>query len=208
MSGKSLALRVVQAPAFGFICLSGGVTAVTQAAQFGAIPATLAPRGVGCLMGLVLLLVGVALLRLRPLLQADGSRSKAALSNRFDATLLIPAGLGYIVLFALGPLELAQWVTPVLALATVLATTLCWTWLLRASLLPAPREGDAAPRKPPVLLYALYLYALGNLALLLWHGETGWAQRAAAWMSVVFWMLYTYGSVAFIRIERSRAAAA
>lgn len=212
----SIALRLLKTPAFGFTCLSVAVTGITQAGHFVALHAEDERRAIGWLIGLVIVAIGLILPRLRPRTSPDGSSSKAALADRCAAVVLIPAGIAYVALFALASLDQAKSVSPMVAIATLAAMAACCSWLFRERLLgtaPAAPEHSTADdasdknRRSPVLLFGLYLYLLATVgALLLWDSQSS-AEQAASWMVVIFWMLYTYGSVAFVNI-RNRAAPA
>ena len=105
MSRQMTCTRSSARAVVAFVSLVGIVTAVAAAKGMGFLEAAAARRGIGMLIGVMALVIGNFLPKLRPLKSPDANPAKGMAAERFAGWILVLAGIVYIALFTFAPLD-------------------------------------------------------------------------------------------------------
>lgn len=191
--------RPVKMAVYWFMGLMGLAIALALASQLGAIDATAEKRALGMLIGVVVVVIGNLLPKMRPLSTRGADPARATAAERLAGWLLVLAGLAYIGLFLFLPLERARPIAAVTGVGAIVLVTLSWTRLAlrRASRSHAAAKNANDESRPAVeqrkvvasLLFAFfYLFATACVAY--FFDDQAWFHEYASWNLVGFWFVY------------------
>jgi hypothetical protein len=183
---------------FAFISLVGLVTAVAAAKGMGFLEAAVARRAIGLLIGVMALVIGNFLPKLRPLNSPDGNLAKGMAAERFGGWILVLAGIAYIALFLFAPLDQAGLLSSAIGISALMVIAANWAWLgrgalSRSRLIARKTRGlseQAEERKLVIwLLFAFaYVFATASAVSLL-HNRP-WVHDFGSWIVLGFGMMY------------------
>lgn len=177
----------------GFLALIGVIAGLALAHELGLMGEAAERRAVGFTIGLMLVLIGNLLPKLRPLSASRADPARAAGGERFAGRVLLLAGLAYLVLFTFAPLAQARSISAVIGLAALALVALDWIWLARGAL-SRSRRLQKAPASERVRLTAQLVFAslfvLASACAKFLFGEQPWSAAFDDWFLVVFWTLY------------------
>lgn len=177
----------------GFLALIGLIAALALARGLGLMDEAAERRAVGFTIGLIMLVIGNLLPKLRPLGASHPDPARAAGGERFAGRVLVLAGLGYLVLFAFAPLTEARPASAIVGIGALALVAADWVWLARGILSRRRRMEKAAvgekTRLTAQLLFASFFVVAAACGKFLSAGQP-WAEAFDGWFMVVFWTLY------------------
>lgn len=177
----------------GFLALIGLIAALALAHGLGLMGEAAERRAVGFTIGLMLVVIGNLLPKLRPLSASRADPGLAAGGERFAGRVLLLAGLAYLALFAFAPLAEARPVSALVGLAALALVALDWIWLARGAF-SRSRRTHKAPASERARLAAQLVFAsffvLATACAKFLFGDQPWSATFDDWFLVVFWTLY------------------
>jgi hypothetical protein len=192
---------VAYAAWLGIVGLTVAIAALAVASAAGILDTGVARRLVGMGLGLMMLLTGNLLPKLRPLTWLGGNARTGAV-ERLSGWLLALAGIAWVALFALAPLSEARQVAALIGMAAVLIIGVRWAWMAGRAWLQhdsgPPVSGYAAKRWQLVgwLLFAVfYVVVIACVKYLVEQQQL--AYELSMWVLAVFWLGYAALSFAF-----------
>ena len=183
---------------FAFLGLVGLVAAVAAAKGMGFLEAASARRAIGLLIGVMALVVGNFLPKLRPLNSPDANPAKGMAAERFAGWILVLAGIAYIALFLFAPLDQAGRFSAVIGICALMAIAARWAWLQRAALwrsrqiarktagLPERAEG----RKLVIWLLFAFAYVFATASSVSLFQNRPWVHDLGSWIVLAFGIMY------------------
>jgi hypothetical protein len=189
--------RPLKMMVLAFLGFTLAAAALSMAGKMGYIESALLKRALGLIIGAMVIIIGNALPKARPL-NAPGVNppGPAAGAERFAGWILVVVGMAYIALFAFAPLDEARRISAVLGIGAMIYIAASWAWMARGLVWGgreeslADRERAAGKRKLilPLLLAFCYVLSTASMVVLVHNRhlveEIGW------WMFLGFLMLY------------------
>jgi len=183
---------------FAFISLVGIVTVVAAAKGMGFLEAAAARRAIGLLIGVMALVIGNFLPKLRPLNSPDGNPAKGMAAERFAGWMLVLAGIAYIALFLFASLDQAGPLSSVMGISALTAIAGNWAWLRRTALWPgrqiagktAGLTGQAEERKLVIWLLFAFAYVFATASSVSLFHDRSWVHDFGSWIVLGFGMMY------------------
>lgn len=203
--------RPVKAAVFGFLGLIAAAMAVALAERTGVIEPAAAKRTMGLVIGVMVVVVGNLLPKMRPLNTSGGNPARATAAERFAGWTLVLAGIAYIALFALAPLDLARPASSIIGIAAMVVIAANWAWLVRDVLSrPHPSGQDTAAltqqaaekRRLIAFLLFAFFYVLAAACAKFLLNDQRWVNELGSWMMVGFCILYA-ALIAVLDFKRS-----
>jgi len=182
-----------------FIGLLGVVALFALAKGLGVIDPTVARRATGLLLGLMIIVVGNLVPKLRPMNSPATDPAEAGAAERSAGWTLVLMGITYIALFGFAPLDLAAHVSPFVGLGAIAVIALNWTWLARGTLLGGAGSTEAmtelseqAVEKRKVMISLLFglLYVLVAAWIVFLVQDKSRGRELASWMILAIGTLY------------------
>ena len=197
---------LVATPTIGFLALTAVLVAVALGQRAGAIAPALAFRAIVAGLGLMTLLAGNFLPKLRPLAASEGRTTRIAASERRAGRMLVVMGLALVALSLLAPVEVTRRIAPLVALAGVGWIELDWMWTAWIS---RPTPGEAAVSRSGGERRIIAAWMLFGLAYLLVTAslkfmvtDARWARDLGAWIVIGFTFAYSLMLVILDRRKR------
>ena len=196
--------RIICAPSVrptvsAFLGLLGIVALFALAKGMGVIGAVIARRATGLLIGVMMVVVGNMVPKLRPLNSPSTDPAEAGAAERSAGWTLALMGITYIALFAFAPLDLAQHVSPFVGMGAIAVIALNWTWLAAGTLLGGAQSAETltelsepALEKRKVMISLLFglLYVLAGAWIVFLVQDRSWGRELASWMILAIGTLY------------------
>ena len=210
MSMQIVCSRPTARALVAFLSLAGIVTAVAAAKGMGFLEAAAARREIGLLIGVMALVIGNFLPKLRPLNSPDANPAKGMAAERFAGWILVPAGIAYVALFLFAPLEQAGRFSSVTGICALMAIAANWVWLRRAALWRSRQTAGktaclterAEERKLVVWLLSAFAYVFATASSVSLFRNTPWVHDLGSWIVLGFGMMY---AVLYGVLESSRS---
>lgn len=188
-------MKRVTTPTLGFLAITAVMMVIALAQRSGSIDRAFVFRGIVACLGLMTLLAGNFLPKLRPLALREGRATRIAGAERRAGWMLVLMGLALVGLAVLAPVELTRALAPIVALVGVGWIELDWIW---AAWLSRPTPGEARVTRSGSeqriiaawLLFGL-AYLLVTASLKFTFGSAGWARDLGAWIMVGFAFAYS-----------------
>lgn len=182
---------------FAFISLVGIVTGVAAAKGMGFLEATAARRAIGVLIGVMALVIGNFLPKLRPLNSPDDP-AKGMAAERFAGWILVLAGIAYFALFLFAALDQAGRFSSLIGICALLAIAANWAWLRRAVLWrsrqiarkTAGSTERAEERKLVIWLLFAFAYVFATACSVFLFHNRPWVHDFGSWIVLGFGMMY------------------
>ena len=146
MSKPVVCTRPIKTAISSFIGLVGIAVAITVIKGLGVIEIGVARRVIGSMVGVLVVVIGNLLPKLRPLTSFSSDHARAA-AERFAGRILVLAGIAYVVSFALLPLEVAGRASSIVGISALVAIAVEWTWFVGR-----PRFFASEPGEEPAVL--------------------------------------------------------
>ena len=183
---------------FAFIGLVGMVTAVAAAKGMGFLEAAATRRAIGLLIGVMALVIGNFLPKLRPLRSPGADRAKWMAAVRSAGWILALAGAAYIVLFLFVPLDQAGRLSSVIGISAFVAIAANWGWLRRVALFRSRQIAEktdglsetAEGRKLVIWLLVAFSYVFATACLVFLFHNRPWVHDLGSWIVLGFGMMY------------------
>jgi hypothetical protein len=197
MNIQAPSIRPICSAVVGFLGVTLLLMAIGLADEMGIIESVVAKRAIGFAIGLMLVVVGNSLPKLRPL-HSSRAQVNSTASERLSGWALVLAGSAWIALFAIAPLNLARQVAAVIGIGAVTLIAVNWTWLARQTFfVRTENEGTAIPvamsagprRMIGYLLFAFFFVIITACVKFL-IVEKPLADQVASWMLLFFGVLY------------------
>ena len=209
MSMQIVCSRPTARALFAFISLVGIVTAVAAAKGMGFLEAAAARRAIGLLIGVMALVIGNFLPKLRPLHSPDANPAKGMAAERFAGWILVLAGIAYLALFLFTPLDQAGRFSSVLGICAPMAIAAYWAWLKRVALCRgrriAPKTAGlterAEERKLVIWLLFAFAYVFATASSVSLFHSRPWVHDLGSWIVLGFGVMY---AVLYGVLESSR----
>ncbi len=191
--------RPLKTSIYSFLALMVATTALAAVKVWGVIDARTSMRGFGLLIGLMIVVMGNFLPKIRPLRTTDGAQGPAMAAERSAGWILVLAGITYLALFAFAPLELARTVSSIVGICAIVVVAANWAWKSRGMLAgiearcedstALDRQTDQRRKLIANLLFA-FLWVLAAACTKFLFGNRPWISDIASWMTVGFSILY------------------
>jgi hypothetical protein len=198
MNIEASSIRPIYAAVVGFLGVTLLTIAIGLADKIGAIDSEVAKRAIGFAIGLMLVVVGNSLPKLRPL-HSSGAKANSTASERLSGWALVLAGSAWIALFAFAPLNLARHVAAVIGIGAVTLIAVNWTWLARRTFFGDRSENEASaipvaisagPRRVIGYLLFAFFFVVITACVKFLIVDKPLADQVASWMLFLFGVLY------------------
>jgi len=188
---------VVRPAAFAFLTLAAGLLVVTVLQATGAVGLEASRRALGVLIGLMAIVTGNFLPKIRPLDALNDATTGVSAAERAAGWILIAAGVSFVALFLAAPLALARALAPIAGFASLGAIALDWIALLIRSAVggrhaPAgpPEPGTRERRASAIWLLFAFVYVFATACLKFIADSQPWARGIATWSFLGFSLGY------------------
>jgi hypothetical protein len=188
----------LKAQVSGFLGLLAIIATLAAARGIGFLEADAARRAIGLVIGVMVVVVGNFLPKLRPLGSPGGNSAEATAAERSAGWVLVLAGITYIALFAVAPLDKAALLSSVLGIGALVVIAANWVRLaLRTLFVDGKTPKEIAPsrqawekRKLAISLLFGFLYVfIGASVAFLLHDKPA-ARHVASW--AILWLGLAY----------------
>jgi hypothetical protein len=199
MNAHTWLARPVKMAIYWFMGLMVLAMALAFATHLAALSVTVEKRALGVLIGVMVVVIGNLLPKLRPLSTRGADPSRATAAERFTGWLLVLAGTAYVALFVFLPLERARPIAAMTGLSAIVLVTLSWTRLAltRASRCAAAAKNindESRPaveqRKVVVALLFAFFYLFATACVAYFFDDQAWFHEYASWNLVGFCFVY------------------
>jgi hypothetical protein len=202
--------RPIKTAVLGFLGFMAVVAAIAIVKSAGMIDAAVAKRATGLVIGLLIVITGNFVPKMRPLSAPGRDPSRVNASERFAGWTLVFAGIAYIALFAFAPLDRARMLSSTIGIAAMVLIAANWAWLARAVFFPTqpvtPLSPHAAEKRRLliVLLFAFFWILATACAKFLFNDQR-WVNELGSWMTVAFCFLYAALLLVLDRIRPAKS---
>jgi hypothetical protein len=182
----------------GFLGVTLLAMAIGLADKMGVIDSAVAKRAIGFAIGLMLVVVGNSLPKLRPF-HSSRAKVNSTASERLSGWALVVAGSAWIALFAFAPPNLARQLAAVIGITTVTLIAVNWTWVARRTFFGVRTENErtaipvaisAGPRRMIGYLLFAFFFVIITACVKFLIVEKPLADQVALWMLFFFYVLY------------------
>lgn len=183
-----------------FLGFTAAAATLAMAEKMGVLEAAVVKRALGLILGVLVVVIGNFLPKIRPLNAPGVNPTKAAaIAERIAGWILVLVGLAYVVLFTVAPLQQARTMSSILGIAALVLIAANWAWLLPGAIFGSRDTSEdtetdiaraAKKRKLIISLLFAFFYAFATAcAVFLLHNrrqidEVGW------WLFLGFWVVY------------------
>jgi hypothetical protein len=164
-----------------FVGLCGAAALVAIAHRGGLMGDGGTKRALGLIVGLLAIVTGNFLPKVRLLSVPGNDPARAASAEWFAGWTLVMTGIGYVAFFGLLPLEYARLASAILGSAAIVAIAVNWAGLLRKVL----SRGAATERRKMLYLMFAFVFILLE-ACIVFFSTAPWVREVASWVSVGF----------------------
>lgn len=175
--------RVVGPLAIGVLSIAAGILALGVAKKAGILEPDLARKGVAVMLGLMLVVTGNYVPKLR-LFQASGGQAGMSSIDRFAGWTFVTSGLAFIGVWIFAPIDEAMFVSPVIGAAGFLLVMA--RWLAWGDKSGSSANGSVLPRATPARAAIFMLLASLFWTFAIFFADTLWGDRVAQWMAMGF----------------------
>jgi len=193
---RTPSMRSVFTAALAFLALCAVAVGAAVARKTGILTDPESRRAMGVVVGLMAVVTGNFLPKMRPLGATDDRIGTIAAAERTAGYILLIMGLAFAGLFLFAPLEVANSLSPIVALGGIVVIGLDWIWV--AVRRRAPRSPSAGtPQGPPAgartmatwLIFGVaYLLVIASLKML--SGNSPWVRELGTWVTTGFTTIY------------------
>ncbi len=178
----------VRTAVVGFLCLVAFSAAVALASRTGVLDAGLARRAIGVIVGLMMIVTGNLLPKMRPLRTLAMHRAPTTTAERTAGWILVLAGMASVSAFVLAPLAAAKSLMSALGFGALAAIAVSWLWLgvlRRDSAVVTTPPNRRASKKRDLIVWLLFgfLYVLITACIAFGFGAYA---NLAPWLMVAF----------------------
>jgi len=207
MTMQTPSMRPVCSAVAGFLGVTLIAFAFATANEAGIIGSVVTKRAIGLAIGLMVVIVGNSLPKMRPFRSASAG---AAANERLAGWILVLAGTAWIALFAFAPLNQARHLSALIGISALVMIAVNWTRLVRKAFSGVRPQGEGAnfrellagPRRIIGYLLFTFFFLVVTTCVKFLIDEQQLADQLTSWMLCVFCMLY---GVFFAILEHRRA---
>ena len=213
MTTQTVYTRPMKTVIFGFLGFTAVAAALAFAQRMGLLEPAATKRGLGLIIGVMVIVTGNFLPKVRPLNAPGVNPAKAATAaERLAGWILVLVGIVDVGLFAFAPLDLAQRISAVLGFGAIVLIALNWAWLIRGALFGGTPNADDTlaerllalkKRKLIIPLLFAFFYALATACAVYLFRDRYSAREIGWWMSLGFWLVY---AALMVALESKRSA--
>ncbi|MGB3626435.1 MAG: hypothetical protein WA989_11415 [Henriciella sp.] len=175
--------RVVVSLAVGVLTIAAAILAFGVAKKTGMLDPDLARRGVAIMLGLMLVVTGNYVPKLR-LFQASGGQAGTSAVDRFAGWTFVLSGIAFITTWVFAPIGSAMLASPMIGAAGFLLVLARWiAWGDRSG---ASTNGSALPKVTPARAAIFMLLASLLWTFAIFFADTIWGDSVAQWMAMGF----------------------
>jgi len=198
MSMHTASSRPVCSAVLGFLGVTLIAMAFGLANKIGVIDTGVAKRGIGLVIGLMIVVIGNYLPKLRALAWARTHAGSTA-TERMSGWMLVLTGIAWIALFSFAPLDQARHVSAMIGISTLTIIAANWAWHARRGLLLIRKEQEgsaisteqtAGKRRIVGYLLFAFFYAFVSACVKFLIDEKQVADKLTSWMLFAFCILY------------------
>jgi|HubBroStandDraft_5_1064220.scaffolds.fasta_scaffold07627_2 hypothetical protein len=184
----------------GFLALSAIATFFGIGARYGLVAPTAARRAIGAVIGVMFIVTGNFLPKMRPLNTPATEPTSATTAERVAGWILVLVGFADVALFMFAKLEPARAISSIIGIGAIAVIAANWAWLARGVLFGRSQTvgGKTTLYRAPTerrrimiwLLFAIF-YLSATAAVKLFVSDPGASDKVATWMLVAFGVLYS-----------------
>jgi hypothetical protein len=191
-------IRPVKSAVFSFLGVTIIVLAFALAGKKGFIEPDVVKRAIGLATGVMIMVIGNLLPKLRPLSRTR-TRASSTPAERLSGWLFVLTGIAWIALFALAPLNQARHVSAIIGTGTLVMIAVSWAWLAQKALFGSRKETEETPaldkraaerRKLVGYLLFAFVFVIVTACVKFLIDEKQLADAVASWMLFAFNMVY------------------
>lgn len=199
MNTQAFLDRPVKRAVYGFLGLMAIAIALAIAAKTGIIDSPVEKRALGVLIGVMVIVMGNLLPKLRPLNVHGGDPATATAAERSAGWLLVLAGIAYTALFVFAPLDRARPISSLIGIGVIVTIAVSW---IRLAILALARPDSSASSNAPdkrateqrkvvgwLVFTFFYLFATACITFL--FKDQSWFHKFASWMLIAAVFLYS-----------------
>jgi len=184
---------------FAFLAIMGAMMAFAAAMRTGYIESGFERRSIGLLVGVMIVLTGNLLPKLRPLSSAGKKRVPKAKAERFAGWSLVLAGLLYCAFFLFVPLHQARVISSIVGIVTLSLIAAGCAWLARRTVSGTPHQPEENPgpteclqEKRKIVFWLLFasLYVFTTACAAFLFGDRPTFRESASWILIGFSVMY------------------
>jgi low temperature requirement protein LtrA len=197
MSTRNAASRPICSAVLGFLDVTLIALAFGLANEIGVIDADVSKRGIGFVIGCMIVIIGNYLPKLRAF--RTGTNASSTATERIAGWMLVLTGILWIALFAVAPLNQARHAAAMIGMSALAIIAVNWAWHARRTFFSGRKaeqgttvsyEQTAGKRKIVVYLLFAFFYVLVTSCVKFVFDEKQVADKLTSWMLVAFGMLY------------------
>jgi hypothetical protein len=198
MSMHTAFSRPVCSAVLGFLGVTLIAMAFGLANKIGVIDAGVAKRGIGLVIGLMIVVIGNYLPKLRALAWARANAGSIA-TERMSGWMLVLTGIAWIAVFSFAPLDQARHVSAMIGISTLTIIAVNWAWHARRGLLLIRKEQEgsaisteqtAGNRRIVGYLLFAFFYAFVTACVKFLIDDKQVADKLTSWMLFAFCIFY------------------
>jgi hypothetical protein len=198
MSTRTASSRPVCSAVLGFLGVTLIALAFALANKIGVIDADVAKRGIGLVIGFMIVVIGNYLPKLRAFTWIGTDASSTA-TERLAGWMLVLTGIVWIALFAIVPLNQARHASAMIGIGALTIIAVNFPWHARGAFFSRRKEKQgsttssepsAGKRKIVVYLLFAFFYAFVTACIKFLIDEKQLADKLTSWMLFAFCLLY------------------
>jgi hypothetical protein len=198
MSTRTAASRPVCSAVLGFLDVTLIALAFALANKIGVIDADVSKRGIGFVIGCMIVVVGNYLPKLRAFTWT-GTNASSTATERISGWMLVLTGILWIALFAVAPLNQARHAAAMIGMSALAIIAVNWAWHARRAFFSGRKAEQgttisyvqtAGKRKIVVYLLFAFFYVLVTSCVKFLFDEKQLADKLTSWMLLAFCLLY------------------
>src|SRR5271167_775157 len=208
MTMQTPSMRPVCSAVAGFLGVTLIAFAFATANEAGIIGSVVTKRAIGLAIGLMVVIVGNSLPKMRPFRSASAG---AAANERLAGWILVLAGTAWIALFAFAPLNQARHHSALIGISALVMIAVNWTRLVRKAFFGVRSRSEGAgfhellagPRRIIGYLLFAFFFVVVTACVKFLIDEKQLADKLTSWMLFAFCMLYA-GFFAILEYRHAR----
>jgi hypothetical protein len=198
MNIQAPSIRPILSAVIGFLGITLTVIAIGLADKMGVIDTFVAKRAIGFSIGLMLVVIGNSLPKLRPL-HSRRTKVSSTASERLSGWALVLAGSGWIALFTFAPLNLAKYAAALIGISAISIIALNWALLARRIFFGVQRQNEEpallvttleGPRRMIIYLLFAFFFVVITACVKFIIVEKQLADQLSSRMLFAFGILY------------------
>jgi hypothetical protein len=190
----------VRTMVLGFLALAAAATLFGLGARYGFIAPSVSRRAIGAVIGVMFVVTGNFLPKMRPLNTPVTEPTSATAAERVAGWILVLVGFADIALFMFAPLEVARTISSIIGIGAIAVIAANWAWLARGVLFGRGQTvgGETTLYRAPTqrrrimiwLLFAIF-YLSATAAVKVFVSDPASSDKVATWMLLAFGVFYS-----------------